>query len=262
MYDSYRRKRKIESLKRRLQRKSYPRLHASIILLLTGLAGFLVSFVLLRAGVTAMWLRYPVAILVAYGVFLILLRVWLSLSRPRDWNLEEVVDTTLEVVTESAESDDPGFGGGADFAGGGAGGAWGESVSTITTTRSSVSTFTSSKSSGSSGFSFDLDLDDGWWILLAIIALLGAAIAALYVVYIAPALLAEILLDGVLLAGLYERVKSIEHEHWLRSALRRTAVPAIIIVVFFTIAGYAMHRIAPDAHSIGGVWTHITRDSN
>ena len=99
MYDSYRRKRKIESLKRRLQRKSYPRLHASIILLLTGLAGFLVSFVLLRAGVTAMWLRYPVAILVAYGVFLILLRVWLSLSRPRDWNLEEVVDTTLEVVT-------------------------------------------------------------------------------------------------------------------------------------------------------------------
>ena len=58
------------------------------------------------------------------------------------------------------------------------------------------------KSSGSSGFSFDLDLDDGWWILIAVVALLGAAIAAFYVVYIAPALLAEILLDGVLLAGL------------------------------------------------------------
>ena len=258
-YVSHRkRERKIESLKRRLQRKSYPRLHASIILLLTGLAGFFVSFVLLRAGVTAMWLRYPVAILVAYGVFLILLRVWLSLSRPREWDLEEVIDTTLEVVTDSTEAGDPGFGGGADFAGGGAGGSWGQSVSTITSTKTTVSTSTPTKSSGSSGFSFDLDLDDGWWILLAIIALLGAAIAALYVVYIAPALLAEILLDGVLLAGLYERVKSIEHRHWLRSALRRTAVPAVVIVVFFAIAGFAMQRAAPEARSIGEVWKHIT----
>ena len=259
IYVSHRkRERKIESLKRRLQRKSYPRLHASIILLLTGLAGFLVSFVLLRAGVTAMWLRYPVAIIVAYGVFLILLRAWLSLSRPREWDLEEVVDTTLEVVTESTGAGDPGFGGGADFAGGGAGGSWGQSVSTITSTKTSVSTVTPTKSSSSNGFSFDLDLDEGWWILLAIVALLGSAIAALYVVYIAPALLAEILLDGVLLAGLYERVKSIEHRHWLRSALRRTAVPAVVIVVFFGIAGFAMQRAAPEARSIGEVWKHIT----
>lgn len=258
MFSYTKRHRKIESLKRRLQRKSYPRLHASIILLLTGLAGFFVSFVLLRAGVTVMWLRYPVAILVAYGVFLILLRVWLSLSRPRDWYVEDVVDTTLEVVTDSIESGDSGFGGGADFAGGGAGGSWGQSVSTVTSTKTSVSTIRPANSSGSSGFSFDLDLDDGWWVLLAIIALLGAAIAALYVVYIAPALLAEILLDGVLLAGLYERVKSIEHQHWLRSALRRTAVPAVIIVVFFSIAGFAMQRAAPEARSIGEVWKHIT----
>ena len=252
-----RRERKIEFLKRRLERKSYPRLHASLILLLTGLAGFLVSFTLLRLGVSAMWLRYPVAILFAYGVFLILLRVWLSLSRPREWYLEDVIDTTLEVVTESTDAGGAGFSGGADFAGGGAGGSWGQSVSTITTTKSSVSTFTSTKSSGSSGFSFDLDLDEGLWVLIAVVALLGAVIAAFYVVYIAPILLAEILLDGVLLAGLYKQVKSIEHRHWLRSALRRTALPAGIIVVFFTIAGYAMQRAAPEAHSIGEVWKHI-----
>jgi len=253
-----RRARKIESLKRWLQRKSYPRLHASLILLLTGLAGFLVSFVLLRLGVTAMWLRYPLAILVAYGVFLILLRVWLSLSRPRDWYLEEVIDTTVEIVSsDSTVVTDSEFGGGGDFAGGGGGGSW-ESVTTVTSTKSSVSTFTPAKSSGSSGFSFDLDLDEGWWVLLAVVALMGAVIAALYVVYIAPALLAEILLDGVLLAGLYKRLKTIEHTHWLRSALRRTAVPAAVIVVFFTIAGFAMQRAAPEARSIGEVLRHIT----
>lgn len=258
-----RRERKIESLKRRLERKSYPRLHASLILLLTGLAGFLVSFVLLRAGVTAMWLRYPVAILVAYGVFLMLLRVWLWLNRPRDFGLDldvlEILDVTSYESTEVTAPAPDGFSGGGDFAGGGGGGSWGQSVSTVTSTKSSVSTFTSTKSSGSSGFSFDIDLDDGWWILIAIVALLGALIAAVYVVYIAPALLAEILLDGVLLAGLYERVKTIEHKHWLRSALRRTAVPAVVIVVFFAIAGYAMQRAAPEARSIGEVWKHITR---
>jgi hypothetical protein len=253
-----RRERKIESLKRRLERKSYPRLHASLILLLTGLAGFLVSFAMLRLGVTAMWLRYPVAILVAYGVFLILLRVWLWLNRPGDLDLDLDVLETLDVTSYESTEVSPGFGGGSDFAGGGTGGSWGDGVSTITSTKSTVSTFTSTKSSGSSGFSFDIDLDEGWWILIAVVALLGAVIATFYVVYIAPVLLAEMLLDGVLLAGLYKQVKSIEHRHWLRSALQRTALPAGIIVVFFTIAGYAMQRAAPDAHSIGEVWKYIT----
>lgn len=253
-----RRERKIESLRRRLQRKSYPRLHASLILLLTGLTGFLVSFALLRLGLTAMWLRYPVAILVAYGMFLILLRVWLSLNRPRDWYLDKVVDTTLEVVSsDSNVVSGPDFGGGGDFAGGGAGGSW-QTVSTVTSTKSSVSTFTTAKSSGSSGFSFDVDLEDAWVLVLVVVALAAALIVALYVVYIAPLLLAEILLDGVLLAGLYKRVKTIEHRHWLRGALRRTAIPAGLVVVFFIIAGFAMQKVAPEASSIGEFWKHIT----
>lgn len=238
-------------------RKSHPRLHASLILLLTGLAGFLASFVLLRLGIDAMWLRYPVAILIAYGVFLILLRVWLSLSRPRDFGLD-IVDTTVDVVSEV--SADPGFSGGGDFAGGGAGGVWQESVSSVTCTRS-VSTIASTNSSGSGGsiFNFDIDLDDAWIIIPVLLLLAAGVIAALYVVYIAPALLAEILLDGVLMAGLYKRVKSIEHRHWLRSAFRQTVVPAIVVVVFFTVAGLAMQMTAPDARSIGEFWEYITR---
>ena len=235
---SYRRReRRIESLKRRLMRKSYPRLHASLILLLTGLAGFLVSFVLLRIGLSAMWLRYPIAILFAYGVFLILLRVWLALSRSGDWDVdvEDIVETAIEVQSNDSTTD----------------------VSTFTSTQT-VSTFTPKPSSSSTGFSFDLDLDDAWWILLVVVVLLGAAIAALYVVYIAPVLLAEILLDGVLMAGLYKRVKTIDHQHWLRAALSRTAIPAILIVVFFAIAGFAMQRAVPEARSIGEVWRSFT----
>ena len=250
-----RRERKIESLKRHLLRKSYPRLHASLILLLTGLAGFLVSFALLRLGVSSMWLRYPVAIAVAYGVFLLLLRVWLWVNRPDEFDLE-LVEDALEVSFDATESVDPGFGGGADFAGGGAGGAWEESVSTVTSR--SVSSVASAKGSGSSGFSFDLDLEDAWLIVIAVVVLIGAAIAALYIVYIAPVLLAEILLDGVLMAGLYKRVKTIDHRHWLRAALRRTALPAVLVALFFTVAGFAMQKAAPGARSIGEVWQRIT----
>ena len=260
-----RRERRIESLERRLLRHGHPRLHASLILLLTGLAGFLVSFVLLHAGVSSMWLRYPVAILVAYCVFLLLLRLWLRLSRPRDLDLDNVVETTVDVI-DSVEVRDstevsgivssPGVSGDCHFAGGGSGGVWEESVSTVTTSQS-VSTVTPTNDSGSSGFSFDVDLDEAWLILVAIVALLGVATAALYVVYIAPALLAEILLDGVLTAALYKRVKTIEHRHWLRAALRRTALAAVLVAAFFTIAGYAMQKAVPEARSIGEVWQHL-----
>ena len=77
------REHRIEIIKQRLLRKSAPRFQVCLILLFTGLAGFLISFALLHSGVYSMWLRYPLAILAAYFVFLLLLRLWLSLHRPR-----------------------------------------------------------------------------------------------------------------------------------------------------------------------------------
>lgn len=101
---------------------------------------------------------------------------------------------------------------------------------------------------------FDLFLDEGCLIVLAILGILAVA---LYVIWIAPALLAEILVDGVLVAGLYSRVKRIERRHWLRAALRQTAVPALVALLFFTAAGYLLQRAIPEAHSIGEVWDHV-----
>src|ERR1041384_7449317 len=125
--------RRVERVRRLLMRRGLPRVLMSLILAATGAAGFLVSFALLHMGVTRMWLRYPVAVLAAYGVFLFLLRVWLHLQRhswtdllPDDLNLTNV-DTALDV---SAHADAvSSFGGGGDFAGAGAGGVWEEGVS-------------------------------------------------------------------------------------------------------------------------------------
>lgn len=217
------------------------------------MAGFLTSFCLLHLGVSRMWLRYPVAILTAYGVFLMLLGIWLWLQRH---SLD--VDPDLATLDfTSSSSSGPGeslhFGGG-DAGGGGAGGSWGESVSS-STSASSVS----GGGSGSADIGFGLDFEEGCLVVIALLALVGGLVASFYVIYIAPALLAEILVDGAMVAGLYRRVKNIEQGNWLQTAVRRTILPAILAAAFFTVAGVALQKAYPTAQSIGDVWNQFKR---
>jgi hypothetical protein len=213
------------------------------------MAGFLTSFSLLHLGVSRMWLRYPIAILVAYGVFFVLLSLWLFLQR------HSLADTDLSVLdftppnTSSPEEILP-FGGG-NAGGGGAGGSWGQSVSSTSTPSSGGG------SSISADVGFDLDFGEGCLLLIAALAIIGGLVASLYVIYIAPALLAEILVDGALVAGLYRRVKHIEPGNWMQTAFRKTFVPALISAVFFTVAGVALQKAVPTALSIGDVWRHL-----
>jgi len=244
------RERRIEIIRERLLRESMPRLQMSLILLFTGLSGFLVSFSLLRLHVFQMWVRYPIAILIAYGVFLLLLRVWLWVhGRPLKVDLDPSGLDVIPPDLGSGESVHPG--GGGDFGGAGSGGSWGESVTSPSEA--------SSKTTPLDILGFDGDLGEGCLIVVALIALIGGLVASLYIVYIAPALLAEILIDGVLLVGLYRRVKQIEQRHWLQTAVRRTLLPALLCAMCFALAGYAMQKAVPEAHSIGDVWKHITR---
>ena len=72
-----RRRQAVEALRARLQRANWPRLQMSAITALTGASGFLASWLLLQLGVHRMALRYGLAVLAAYGVFLLLLRGWI-----------------------------------------------------------------------------------------------------------------------------------------------------------------------------------------
>ena len=234
-----------------------PRFQMTLILSLTGFAGFLTSFLLLHSGVSQMWLRYPLAILSAYVAFLLSLRLWLALHRSRG-NYDLGVNFDLPIDGGSggtaSSSADFSFGGGGDFGGGGAGGSWGDSVSSS----SSLPYSGGNGSSAFDGISLDLDLQELWLLVLAVAALLGGLVASLYIVYIAPVLLAEILVDGLLLRGLYNRVEHIERKHWLQTAVRKTLLPALLCVLFFGVAGGALQAIAPEAKSIGQVWSALT----
>lgn len=242
------RERRIELIRLRLLRKSTPRLQLILILFFTGLAGLFASFTLLHWGIWSMTLRYPMAILLAYFVFLGLLALWLWLQkRNSSFDLDQefvfdLSDTSSTSETVYVREDET-------FGAGGAGGSWDEGASSST----SIST---DSSSGLGVVDAGFDLDEGFLVVLAVVAVGAGLLASLYIVYIAPALLAEILVDGLLVASLYKRVKGIERRHWLRAAVRRTVVPALLAAMFFGIAGYALKRVAPEARSIGEVWRY------
>ena len=269
----------IAKAKERLLRHGLPRLQMSLILALTGASGFLSSFVLLQFGLDAMAVRYPIAVLVAYAVFLLLLQIWLKFQRD-DWEGEGL--DLLEVPFSSGGSGGGSGGGGGGFSsGGGQFGGGGASASyegpivapsappsPASALRMPVKSSGgggggSSKGSGS-GFSFGLDLDDsGFLVVLAVLAIAVAAFgAAIYLIWSAPILLAEVLVDGLIMTGLYRRLKQTDDpEHWVLGAVRRTWIPALVVVILFSFAGWLLQRAVPDARSIGGAWKAVSTES-
>jgi hypothetical protein len=102
---------------------------------------------------------------------------------------------------------------------------------------------------GSGGSWFDTD-DLGWVLLVAVIALSGV-LAIGYVVYLAPLLLAEVLVDAVIVATISRRIAAAEKRDWTATVLRRTWLPATLLIAVLVIGGWTLQTIAPDARSIG-----------
>lgn len=220
-----------------LRRRGISRGIISGILFVTALAGFLASVLLLKAGLGQMWLRYPLAVLLAWGVFLGLVRLWAEVER-----------STMRMDEELARPDSPGEE---------------EAPARESVWRGKVP---------------ETDPDEWWFwrgvldflsnflefegclIVGAIVAVMamaaGAAIAIGGMILQAEALLAEVLLDAVLITALYQRLRKKELDWWTSGVLRQTIKPVLMIMGCLVIAGVFAHHYAPEARSVGGVWRH------
>ena len=260
-------------MKARLLARGLPRLQMTLIVTCTGAAGFVASFLLLHLGLRLPALRYAVAVAAAYGVFLLLVRLWLAVQRrrlelPDGGGFDLDLGGGGRIGGSVPGSGGGGFsGGGGRFGGGGAtalfdDGAGGTSDASAQAL-AAVSADSSPSSSGGSGsgFSLDLNLDgDDWFVVVAIGAVLVVCFgASIYVITSAPVLFAEVLVDGSLSAGLYRHVKGLDEESWLEAALRRTWLPFAAVAAMFVAAGVVFHKVAPEAASIGGVIRHVLR---
>lgn len=266
----------VEKVRKRLERHSLPRLQMSVLLALTGGTGFLSSFALLKLGVDSMALRYPVAVALAYGVFLLLLRIWLRLQRD-SWqsvDIPDIVDLG-EAVVDGAGSLVRGAGRFAGHGGnfGGAGSSAGFDAPPAALAMNPPAPApavqavprsgggTGGSKGGGGGFNFSFDLDEGG--LLVLLAVLVMAVttmgAVVWILWTAPALLAEVLVDGLVLTGLYRRLKNApEPGYWLASAIRRTWISAVVVALLFSFAGYLLQTAVPEARSIGPAWEAVS----
>lgn len=241
----------VARVKHLLQRHSSPRLQMSMILFATALAGFFCSFLLLQLGMNSMAMRYTLAVGFAYAVFLGILRLWLHRRQRKaedrsDSNALDLLD--LDLPTASTEG--PKVVGSVGFGGGSSGGG-GASRSFAPGAREALDNL----GIGAAGdLPFDLDADELWILALIIAAIGGALIASIYIIVSAPTFLAEILVDGLLVTGLYKRLQKIERQHWLETAIRRTWLPVLIVAVLFGIAGYFVQQLSPEVNSIGDLF--------
>lgn len=228
------------------------------VLALGGLAGFLTSAGLLQIGLRSMAWRYGLVGLVGYGVFLVGLRLWLTLHGRRRPKLEDGVDALDLVPTPGADpsaasGDAPEFqfGGGGGFSGGGSGGSLDAAgIGEVASPAEVVS--------GVSGAADAADavsaLDEGAAVVIPVLLVGFIVVGLVGVVTVlvgAPGLLAELLLDGVIAGAAYRRLRQVPLQHWLHGAVRRTWKPMLALTLSLVAAGLLAQWLTPAADSIG-----------
>lgn len=209
----------------------------------------LASFGLLQLGLGSMAVRYPLALAAAYVFFLFLIWLWLRTNAD---DYIDVPDPTGLLPSGGPTGDAGSISscGGGDFGGGGASGSFdGVDLSTVADTPAKAA----GKAVGAIG-----DADELVIPLVVVALAVGLAVASLYVVYIAPALFAEVLVDGALSYALFRHLQFEERPFWLASAIRNTLMPFAATGVFLAVVGAAMALYAPGAKSVGQVVQHAT----
>jgi hypothetical protein len=98
------------------------------------------------------------------------------------------------------------------------------------------------------------DGDEGLLWLAALVlaaALVVGVIGAMVVIFGAPALLGEALLDAGIAGLIYRRLYRYPTQHWLDGVLRRTWKPMLAIAVTLVLAAALAQWLMPAADSIG-----------
>ena len=236
------RERRLDRVKRALLTRGNPRTHMFLMLCATGLAGFLASYAMHALGLTAMWLRYPLAVGMAYAVFLGLIYIWLRAQRRESRSFSSPI-TGTDVANVALNADlldvddyvrgrlvvaDP-------------------SPSTPLDGLGTSLGLGGAKSGGGSGNIDAKGILIVVVVILILIAVGSALFAAVYVIWEAPALFAEVLVNGSLLVGLARRMRATPGEHWTAGVIRRTWIPAGLVALALTLVGAGLTYLVPGA---------------
>lgn len=244
----------VSRMRLRIESESFPRLQMFFLVSLTGAAGFLASFSLLQAGMDSMPMRYPVAVGIAYLVFLFLLWLWL---RTRAEDYADLADPSLFPMPRQSSGvarNDKFVGKGGEADGGGASGNFDLQDEASASAADMTDTVGDALGAAAQAEEFSIPL-------VAIVLAAAIAMSSVFVIYSAPLLFAELLIDGALAASLYRRLRGMDASHWLETAVRRTALPFLMTACFSAAIGWSLQAYAPGAHSIGKALVYMKRGS-
>jgi hypothetical protein len=242
----------IQKIRGNLERDGLPRLQMTLLVMITGIAGFIASYVFLRMGLAEMWLRYLAVFGIAYLVFLFLLWLWL---RTRADDYVDIPDFPNAMPSGSGSSGascrggDFGGGQGGDFGGGGASSSFDAPPDDVSVVGDAGDVVGEAVGAAAQAEEFAIPL-------IVLIFMVTLLLSTLLMIYSAPTLFAELMLDGMLSASLYHRLRGLETRHWLETAIRRTAWPFLATALVVSAIGWGMALYAPGAHTLGEVLLH------
>lgn len=241
-----------------LSRRFFVRFHFSLILGIAFGIGLLTTKAFLALGLETMHWRWPIALLASYLGFLLCVRLWLSyvgLGRYLDDGLGRHLDFPDLAISNSGGSSGgsgglslenvlPRIPGGGQFGGGGASADFSLPADSAPSGIASSLGDTVKEAVGGSS-------DEGCLVLLAILALLAAIFGVgIYVIWQAPALLAEVAFEGALAAGLVKPLRRIEDPGWIGGALRASAIPFLLIFACTMAIAFLAESHAPEASTL------------
>lgn len=225
-----------------LEERFLLRVHMTLILGGTFLAGLMMTRLLMVGGVNNLAVRYLVAVGAAYLAFLVLVRVWLAyVGSSRSVDISgDAVDFVAETTGGPDEMPLPR--GGGNFGGGGASGSWKNDLAGVAPSRSGGG------GRGGGGSSFDFgDLDDLIVVVLVVVIVAFAAGFAIYFIYTAPVILSEAAFEAALAGALARRARKATGPGWIGAITRATIWPFLGVLVLSGLLGYFAQRACPSA---------------
>jgi hypothetical protein len=237
-----------------LKKRSSLRLHMTLILLATSMAGVLASKGMFTIGLHNVAVRYPVTVLCAYLVFFAAIKVWLWLMT--DAPISSSHDTgsnqynSIDLPLPSGGPGQPLFsGGGGAFDGGGASGDFGDTLGEMTSGTGEALGGVGDAVGDVVGGVAD---DEGGLALVIVLGILAVLLfsvlgAGVFLIYQAPAILAEAAFDAVLAASLVRSSRKMNQPDWMGSIFKATWKPFAVVLLLAIVAGWAMHHYLPKA---------------
>jgi len=248
------------------------RFHMSLILVATVCAGFLATRIMLALQLENVLVRYPLAVVFAYLVFFVSVKLWLKYITPvppqqkfQD-NSPDPGDLLTDLPIPSPSDGGLVFqGGGGGFDGGGASSNFSETgMDFVDDTSSSIDTgggIGDAVGDVVGGVAEGVG-DEGGAVIIVVFAALAALMAVVigsgaYLVYEAPFILSEAAFEFILAAGLLRGTKRIDSADWMGSVLKTTSIPFLMTLGLATLAGYLMHQYFPEVTRISELLTRL-----